>query len=58
MGKRIGLALAGGGASGLVHIGVLKVLEEENIDIDAISGVSFGALIGGLHCAGYKASGY
>ena len=56
MGRKIGLALSGGGASGLCHIGVLKVLEENNIRIDCISGVSFGALIGGLYCTGHTPS--
>jgi len=44
-----GLALGGGGARGLAHIGVLKVLDSENIKIDAITGCSMGALIGGLY---------
>ena len=55
MKKRIGLALSGGGASGLCHIGVLKVLDENHVTVDAISGCSFCALIGGLYCSGYKA---
>lgn len=45
---RIGLAL-GGGARGLAHIGVLKVLERENIPIDLITGTSMGAIIGGVY---------
>jgi NTE family protein len=52
MDKRIGLALGGGGARGLAHIGVLKVLEEEAIPIDIIVGTSAGALIGGAYAAG------
>ncbi len=44
-----GLALGGGGARGLAHIGVLKVLDSENIKINAITGCSMGALIGGLY---------
>lgn len=44
-----GLALGGGGARGLAHIGVLKVLDSENIKISAITGCSMGALIGGLY---------
>jgi len=47
----IALALSGGGARGLAHIGVLKVLEK-NIPIDAIVGTSMGALIGGIYAAG------
>ncbi len=49
---RIGLVLGGGGARGLAHIGVLRILENENIPIDIISGVSVGALVGGLYAAG------
>ncbi|MBA7542287.1 hypothetical protein ES705_34607 [subsurface metagenome] len=44
---KVGLALGGGGARGLAHIGVLKVLERENIPIDLITGTSMGAIIGG-----------
>jgi NTE family protein len=54
-GKRIGLALSGGGARGAAHIGVLKVLEREGIKIDCIAGTSFGAIIAGLYAAGYTA---
>ena len=46
---KIGLALGGGGARGLAHIGVLKVLERENIPIDLITGTSMGAIIGGAY---------
>jgi NTE family protein len=49
---KIGVALGGGGARGLAHIGVLKVLEEENIPVNAIAGASVGALIGALYAAG------
>lgn len=50
--KKIGLALSGGAAYGLAHIGVIKQLIKNNIPIDYISGTSMGALIGGLFCAG------
>jgi len=50
--KRIGLALGGGGARGLAHIGVLKVLEKEEIPIDLIAGTSIGALVGGAYASG------
>lgn len=53
---KIGLVLSGGGAKGLAHIGVLKVLEEEGIAIDYIAGTSMGAIVGGLYAAGYTAS--
>jgi NTE family protein len=52
----VGLVLGGGGARGLSHIGVLKVLEEERIPIDEIVGVSVGALIGALYAAGIPLS--
>src|SRR5271154_229954 len=48
----IGLALGGGFARGLAHVGVLKVLEEENIPIRFIAGTSVGALIGAAYCSG------
>jgi NTE family protein len=48
----IGLALGGGFARGMAHIGVLKVLEEENIPISFIAGTSVGALIGAAYCSG------
>ncbi|BBP43753.1 patatin-like phospholipase family protein [Thiosulfativibrio zosterae] len=53
---KIGLVLAGGGARGLAHIGVIKALEKQNIPIDYISGTSMGALIGGLYAAGLSIS--
>ena len=50
--KRIGLALGGGGARGLAHIGVLRVFEQEGIPIDLIVGTSIGALVGGAYASG------
>ena len=50
---KIGLALSGGGACGLAHIGVLKVMEEEGLRPDYISGVSMGSIIGAFYSAGY-----
>lgn len=49
---RVGLALSGGFARGITHIGVLKVLKEEHIPIDCIAGTSVGALIGAAYAAG------
>ncbi|MBN1621524.1 MAG: patatin-like phospholipase family protein [Endomicrobiales bacterium] len=49
---KIALVLGGGGARGLAHIGVLKVLEEEKVPIDIVTGTSVGALIGALYCSG------
>jgi len=51
-GKKVGLALGGGGVRGFSHIGVLNVLEEEGIDIDLIVGTSAGSLIGGAYASG------
>lgn len=51
---KIGLVLAGGGAKGLYHIGVIKALEESEIPIDYVSGTSMGAIIGALYAAGYS----
>ncbi len=53
---RVGLALSGGGARGLAHIGVLKVLEQENIPIHFIAGASAGGLVGAAYAAGLSAS--
>ncbi|MCI1192503.1 patatin-like phospholipase family protein [Calidifontimicrobium sp. SYSU G02091] len=52
---RVGLVLSGGGARGLAHVGVLKVLERERIPIDVIAGTSMGAIIGGLYASGMSA---
>lgn len=52
---KIGLALGSGGLRGLAHVGVLKVLEKENIPIDYVAGCSIGSLIGALYCSGHSA---
>lgn len=52
---RIGLVLSGGGAKGLAHIGVLKVLEQAGIYPDYIGGTSMGSIIGALYAVGYSA---
>lgn len=52
---KIGLVLSGGGAKGLAHVGVLKVLEEVGIRPDYIAGTSMGSVIGGLYSIGYSA---
>ncbi len=49
---RVGLVLSGGGARGAAHIGVLQVLEELRVPIDAIAGTSMGALVGGAYASG------
>ncbi|MGB2818762.1 MAG: patatin-like phospholipase family protein, partial [Burkholderiaceae bacterium] len=51
-GPRIGLALSGGGARGLAHVGVLKVLEELRVPIHCVTGTSMGAIVGGTFAAG------
>lgn len=50
---KIGLVLSGGGAKGLAHIGVLKVIDSLGIKIDYIGGTSMGAIVGGLYASGY-----
>ncbi|MGA2778426.1 MAG: patatin-like phospholipase family protein [Steroidobacteraceae bacterium] len=52
---RICLVLSGGGARGMAHIGVLKVLEQLKIPIDCIAGTSMGAVVGGLYASGMSA---
>ncbi|WP_369450574.1 patatin-like phospholipase family protein [Algibacter lectus] len=51
---KVGLVLSGGGAKGLAHIGVLKVIDSLGIKIDYIAGTSMGAVIGGLYASGYS----
>jgi len=54
-GPRIGLALSGGGARGLAHIGVLKVLEQEGVPVDCLAGTSMGGVIAAIYAAGLSA---
>ncbi|MCW4470032.1 patatin-like phospholipase family protein [Flavobacterium sp. MFBS3-15] len=53
---KVGVVLSGGGAKGLAHIGVLKVLEEQGVEVSYIGGTSMGAIVGGLYAAGYSAT--
>ena len=53
---RVGLVLSGGGARGVAHVGVLKVLEQLQVPIDAIAGTSMGAVVGGLYASGLNAA--
>ena len=53
---KVGLVLSGGGAKGMAHIGVLKVVEEAGITIDYIGGTSMGAIVGALYASGYSAN--
>ena len=50
----VGLVLAGGGARGLAHLGVIKYMEELGIPVDLVTGTSMGGLIGGLYALGYR----
>ncbi|MFA7057070.1 MAG: patatin-like phospholipase family protein [Candidatus Cloacimonadales bacterium] len=51
---KVGLALSGGGARGLAHIGLLKVIDEVGLEIDYIAGTSFGGLVGAMYSLGYS----
>ncbi|MBL7697562.1 MAG: patatin-like phospholipase family protein [Chitinophagaceae bacterium] len=53
---KIGVALSGGGAKGLAHIGILKAIDSAGIKVDYITGTSMGSIIGGLYAAGYSAA--
>jgi NTE family protein len=53
---RLGLALGGGGAKGLAHIGFLEILDELKITPSIISGTSMGAMLGAMYCSGLKAT--
>ena len=53
--KKVALVLSGGGAKGVAHIGVLKVLERAGIPIDIITGTSMGSIVGGLYACGNDA---
>ena len=51
---KVGLSLAGGGIRGIAHVGVLKALEENNIEIEAIAGTSAGSIVATLYAMGYS----
>ncbi len=51
---KIGLSLAGGGAKGFAHVGVLKMLDSLGVKVDYISGTSMGSIVGGMYAAGYS----
>lgn len=53
--KKVAVVLSGGGAKGMAHIGVLKVLERAGIPIDIVTGTSIGSIVGGLYAIGYNA---
>jgi NTE family protein len=52
---KIGLVLSGGGAHGIAHLGVIKVMEESGLRPDYITGVSMGSIVGGFYSIGYSA---
>jgi NTE family protein len=54
--KKVAVVLSGGGAKGMAHVGVLKVLERAGIPIDIITGTSIGSIVGGLYSIGYNAN--
>jgi NTE family protein len=56
MSAKIGLALSGGGARGIAHIGVLKVLEEARIPVHMVAGTSMGGVVGAVYAAGRSAT--
>jgi NTE family protein len=51
---KVGLVLSGGGAKGLAHIGVLKVMDSLGVKVDYIAGTSMGAIVGALYASGYS----
>jgi len=50
--KKIGLALSGGGARGIAHVGVLRALDELRVPVDFVAGTSMGSIVGGLYATG------
>ena len=54
--RKVGVVLSGGGAKGMAHIGVLKVIERAGIPVDYVVGTSMGAIVGGLYSIGYDAN--
>ena len=52
--SKIGLVLAGGGAKGVAHLGVMKAMREYGVDADIVSGTSAGALAAAFYASGYE----
>ena len=52
--KKVGISLSGGGSRGIVHIGILKAIDEAGIKISMITGTSAGAIVGAFYCSGYS----
>ena len=55
--KKVGVVLSGGGAKGMAHIGVLKVLEKAGIPVDIVTGTSIGSIVGGLYAIARRTLG-
>ena len=53
--KKVAIVLSGGGAKGVAHIGVMKVIERAGIPVDMVTGTSMGSIVGGLYCCGWNA---
>jgi len=53
-GKKVGVVLSGGGAKGVAHVGVLRMIEEAGVKVDYIGGTSMGAIVAGLYAIGYS----
>src|SRR6186713_3086847 len=51
---KIGLTLSGGGAKGLMHIGILEAIDSAGLKIDYLTGTSMGSIIGAMYAAGYS----
>ena len=54
--KKVAVVLSGGGAKGMAHIGVLKVIQKAGIPVDIITGTSMGSIVGGLYSVGWNAN--
>jgi NTE family protein len=52
--KKIGISLSGGGSRGIVHIGILKAIDEAGIKISMVTGTSAGSIVGAFYCSGYS----
>lgn len=52
--KKVGIALSGGGSRGIMHIGILKAIDEAGIKISMVTGASAGAIVGAFYCSGYS----
>ena len=54
--KKVALVLSGGGAKGIAHVGVIKVMEKAGIPVDIVAGTSMGSIVGGLYSIGYNSA--